>query len=115
MKKAWAFVKKWGGAIFGALAALLLALLGVGWLWRKKQAEVGALKDELAVAEATKEIATLRARREEVAARVGEKDVEIKAIDAELAENQRKIVEAHEGGEGLSADEIAAEFSRLGF
>lgn len=115
MSNAWQWIKKWGGAIFGALAAVLLVVLGAGWVWRKKKAEVGALRDELALAEATKEIERLRALRKGVAERVGEKDQAIEEIDAQLAENQRKIVEAHEGGEGLSADEIVAEFERLGF
>jgi hypothetical protein len=115
MKKAWEWTKKWGGLLFGTIAAVLLLLLGGGWLWRKKKAEVGALKDELAVSEATKEIERLRALRKGVAERVGEKDQAIDEIDAELADNQRKIVEAHEGGEDLSAEEIAAEFARLGY
>jgi len=113
--KAWEFVKKWGGAIFAALAAILLAVLGAGWLWRKKEAEAARLKDELAVAEATKEIARLTATREEVARQVGEKDEAIADVDRQLKENRRKIVEAHEGMEGLSDGEVEDALARLGY
>lgn len=115
MKAAWEWTKKWGGLLFGAIAAVLLAVLGAGWLWRRKKAEVGALKDALAVVEATKEIERLRALRGEVAARVGEKDQAVEEIDAQLADNKRKIVEAHEGGENLTSEEVSEAFARLGY
>jgi uncharacterized protein HemX len=109
--KAWAWLKKWGLV----LLALLLSLVGAAWVLNRQKSKLGQLRDELAVAEATQAIAALRARREEVAARVGEQDVEIQEIDGQLADNQRKIVEAYEGGAGLSAEEVAAELARLGY
>lgn len=110
MTEVWGTIKKWGAAI----AAGLLFLIGMGWLWRRKQRELGALKDELAVANATKEISRLTAVREETAKQVGEKDQAIEEIDAQLAANKRAIVEAHEGGEGLTDEEMLAAFARLG-
>lgn len=111
MKKVWQWLKKWGAAILGAL----LVILGGGWLWQRHKRKVGRLKDELAVAEATKEIERLRGERTQLAERVGEKDAQITEIDDQIKRNKRKIVEAHEQGEGLSDDEIEQEFANLGY
>lgn len=111
MKKVWAWLKKWGAVILG----VLLVIVGGGWLWQRHKRRVGRLKDELAVAEATKEIERLRGQREQLAERVGEKDEQIDQIDDEIKRNKRKIVEAHEQGEGLSDDEIEQEFAQLGY
>jgi uncharacterized protein HemX len=104
------WLKKWGAAIAG----VLLVILGAGWLWRRQQARIGKLKDRLAVEEATKKIGELRVLREEVKDRVGEKDEAIADLDRQLLDNQRRIIEAYEGGEGLSDEEMLEEFRRLG-
>jgi HAMP domain-containing protein len=109
--KIWQTLKSWGLAIAG----VLLVVLGAGWLWRRKQSELGRVRDELAAKEALTEVRRLEALREEVARQVGEKDVAIEAIDGLLAENQRKLVEAHDGGQGLSDDEVSRLFGRLGY
>lgn len=111
MKKAWEWIKKWGGVIGG----VLLALIGFGWLWHRKQLELGEVKDELAIAKATNNIAELRGRREEVAKQVGEKDEAVKEIDAEIAANKRAIIEAYENGEGLSDKEVERAFKEAGY
>lgn len=110
MKKVWAWLKKWGALILGAL----LAILGGGWLWQRHKRKLGAVKDELKVARAQKDIERLRGERKQLAERVGEKDERVKDIDKKLAHNEREIVEAHEGGEGLSDEEVRQEFSKLG-
>ena len=107
----WSWLKKWGSIILGAL----FVLVGGAWLWQRHNRKVGSLKDELAVAKATKEIAHLRGEREQVAERVDEKDEQIQQIDDKIKQNKRKIVEAHEQGEGLSDKEIEREFARLGY
>lgn len=115
MSRTWAWLKKWGGVLFGALTATLLVVLGAGWLWRRKVAELGRVQDELAVARAQREIAHLRGMREEIAHRVEEKDEVIEAIDRKLAENRRAIIEAHGYGQGLTDEEVEDAFARLGY
>lgn len=111
MKKAWDWVKRWGAFLFAGL----LVLMGAGWLWRRRTAELGRVQNELAVARAQKEIARLQGQRDEVALRVGEKDEKVEEIDKQLAANRRKIVEAHEHGQGLSDEEVEVAFARLGY
>jgi hypothetical protein len=111
VNKVWAFLKRWGAA----LAGLLLALLGAGWMWKRKQAEIARLKDQAAVDRALKDMEGLRAVRERVAKEEGTTAAQITVIDESLAENRRKIVEAHEGMENLKDDEVEEAFHRLGF
>lgn len=114
-QKTWAWLKKWGSWLLGGIVTVLLGVLTLGWYVRRQNRQIGQLKDQVAVADAMKEITRLRALREGVAERVGEKDQAIEEVDRDLAANQRRIVEAHEGGKGLSDEEVAAEFVRLGF
>lgn len=111
MAKAWVWIKKWGAAIAG----LLLVLLGAGWMWRRKQAEVAKLKDEAAVATALREMEALRAVRERLHAEEKPVAAEIAAIDQQLKDNKRKIVEAHEGMQNIPDADIDDAFSRLGY
>lgn len=111
MKKLWAWIKKWWGAVVAALAAIFGGLL----LWRRHKRKLGAVKDELAVAEATKEISRLKGVREEVARQVHRDDVAIKAIDDEIKHQKRKVVEAHEVDEGMSDEEVAQAFDDAGY
>lgn len=114
MSDAWAWMKKWGGALFGGIAALLLLILGGGWLWRREQNKLGRVRDELVVEKATSKIRELRAVRSEVALHAGEKDQAIQQIDAQIAEQRIVVAEAHEHGADLSAEELEDEFARLG-
>jgi len=111
VRGAWEWLKKAGVWIAG----VLLLLLGAGWLWKRQRDALGKVRDQLAVERGLREVYRLRATREEVKKQVGEKDAAVEEIDRQLAENQRKIVEAHERGEGLSDDEVADAFARLGF
>tara|TARA_Y100000310_G_scaffold250210_1_gene256395 strand:+ start:182 stop:529 length:348 start_codon:yes stop_codon:yes gene_type:complete len=109
-EKAWPWLKKWGGWILGALVAILT----LGLVAKAYKGRLGKVKDELAIAEATKEIGKLQEVRAAIEERVGEKDEAIDIIDHKLAENRRRIIEAHEGGEDLTDDEVLEEYAHLG-
>lgn len=104
MKKALDWIKRWGAAIGG----LAIVLIGAGWLWQRQRNALGKVKDRLAVAEATKEIAALRARRQAVADRLGEINPMVEELDAEIAAQRLLVLEAHEVDPGLSDEEVAA-------
>jgi len=53
------------------LAGAVLAIMGAGWLWRRREHQLGRLKDEAQLARATSESDRLRAVREELAREVG--------------------------------------------
>lgn len=112
LKRAWAWIKKYWAPILSAIAALVAGMVGVYWFRRRA---LGRVQDELAVARAQKEIARLRGAREEVTRRVGEKNEAIEEIDAQLADNRRQVVEAHENGQGLSDEEVLRAFEALGY
>lgn len=107
---AWPWLKKWGGWILGGLVAILT----LGLVTKAVHSRLGKVKDELAIAEATKKIGELRATRVQIEERVEEKDEALAVIDRQLAENRRRIIEAHEGGEDLTDEEVLEEFARLG-
>jgi hypothetical protein len=110
MKKAWEWLKKAGVWIAGLLALLV----GVGWLWRRYESKLGALKDELAVKEATTAIEVLRAQRAEVVKQVGERDAAVVLLNGKIEVQKRKLVEAYEGGKELTDGEVDDELRRLG-
>lgn len=109
MKKVLDWIKRWGGAIGG----LAIVVIGAGWLWRRQQNALGKVKDKLAVAEATKAIARLQGQREEVAKRVGETDMLVEELDAEIALQRQRVIDAHEVDPDLSEEEVAARLRRV--
>jgi len=106
MKTAWGWLTKWGTALFGALAALLLLVLGAGWLWRRQEAALGAALDATSIAEARAEMSRLEAIRTEVAKRVGEQDGAIHVLDVQIREQKARVAAAAGAGEGLSDAEL---------
>ena len=109
--KAWEFIKKWGAALLG----IVLLILGAGWLWSRYRNKLGMIRDELTVTKARAKIDELRAVRTEVERHSTHKDEEIAAIDQQIAEQKRAIVEAHEHGLGLKPEEIEDAYRSLGF
>lgn len=112
MTAAWAWLKRWGALVLGAL----LLVLGGGWLWRRERdkrldaetrAEVNRLREKIASAKA------IRKRLVEDA------DGQTRAIDKlddAIASNERAIAAAHdEPLEGLSRDEIRERLRRIGY
>jgi len=108
VKKVWEILRRWGAVILAAL----LVVFGAGWVWNRRRSR--RVADQLAVEKATKEIERLRAIREQLAERLGEKDEAIAEIDASIEENKADIIAAYEDFERMSDDEVADVFRRLG-
>lgn len=106
----WAWLKKWGAL----LAGVLLVALGAGWAWQRRGRLLGAARDAAAVAEALREVESLRATRAEVARQVGAKSEAVEALDAQIAAQRREIVRLHEGGEALVGDDLEHAAAELG-
>lgn len=108
----WARIKE--NATWFALA--FLALFGMGAVAaaraRKKKLEAANWTNEVITAKA--EIGTLKAKRETLAEREADFKEEIAEIDRQLARNKQTIAEVH-AEKGLTTEEIAAEFERLGY
>lgn len=81
-------------------------MLGAGWLWRRRSAALGRVRDELAVSEATKRMGELRSARVEVERQVGDNAAAIASIDAQIAVERRKFVEAHDVDQDISDEEL---------
>ncbi len=116
MKKAWQWLKKWGGLVGGAIASVLLGILTLGWWNRRQKEKIDKARDEAAIAKAQSEVKRLQAVRAEVHARVGEEDEAIKHIDAQLREQKERVLEAaNEGDEvkELSDEELEARVKRI--
>lgn len=110
LKRFWEWLKKAGVWI----AIALLGLIGMGWLWRRRGAIIGELKDRLAVEQAQSRVKELRAERK----MLKEQDVvhvaEIERLDEEIAQQRQTIRDAFENGDKASEEEIDAELDRLG-
>ena len=98
--KAW--LKRWGGWILGGL----VFVLSLGLVRRHVKRKLGKLRDEKQLAEATARIGELRVLRKEVASQIGNRDVEVVALDQQIEAAKRQAVSAFVGGEGLSDEEL---------
>lgn len=112
MKKAWAWLKKWGGLLFGGIASFLLLILGSGWVYRRQKQALADAENEAVIAKAVGEIEQLKKTRAEVVERIGETDKAVGQIDRLIAVQKRRVVEAS-GGEGMSDDELEEAFKRV--
>lgn len=99
-----------------AWITLGLALFGLGAvaLARRRQAKLEAANNQLEVLAATEKITELRVERETLAKRGFVYEHEIAAIDEALEQNKKAILQVHIE-HGLTSEEIAAEFQRLGY
>lgn len=72
------------------------------------------MRDELAVAEATRELLALKAQRQEVVAQLDEQDDAVVLLNGKIEEQKRRIAAAHEGGASMTDREVDDELRRLG-
>lgn len=111
LKSACSWLKQWSWALLLGL----LALAGAGWAIRRRQIQLGQVRDALAVERAQNAIAELRGKRDQLLTEVTADHALVQEIDAQLAENKRKLVEAHEMPPDMTTEEVADAFRRLGY
>ena len=109
-KAVWSWLKKAGVWI----AMALLALVGLGWLWRTQKGKLGKLRDQLAVEKATSRVKELQAERSVLKEQDAGSVLEIARIDEELAHSRSEIRDAFENGADATEEEIDEELARLG-
>ena len=97
-----------------AIGVGLLTILTLGFFVRKAWRDRLQAEDKVLVAQAENEIARLRGMRGEIEKGIGEKDEAILIVDRQIS-TQREIIEDRmRTGAGMSDEEIAAEFARMG-
>lgn len=111
MRKVWDWIKKWWGLLVGGLIAILAAVFLGRKLWRDRLQS----QDKEKLDNAEREMEYLRGLRNEVERDIGEQTEEVKDIDRRIEEQREVIRETMRTGAGMSDDEIAAEFARLGY
>lgn len=107
----WAWLKKWGALIVG----VLLAVLTLGYVGRKVWRDRLVAEDKAKIEKAEREMAALRVRREEVEKLIGPQDAAVAKLDEQIEEQREVIRETMRTGAGMSDEEVAAEFARLGY
>lgn len=96
------------------IAMAILALVGLGWLWRTQKGKLGKLRDQLAVEKASSRVKELRAERSVLKEQDADNVLEIARIDEDLAHNRSEIRNAFEKGADATEEEIDEELARLG-
>lgn len=109
--QAWAWVRAHGSLLAGATIAVLAFLL-----YRRNRADqVTSLRGALAVAKAERDVAALTERRDAALARADATEADVRGIDEKLAETRQRIVEHRTGASNLNAEQVLAEYRRLGY
>lgn len=111
----WEKVVAWCKRWWGVLVAGVLLVLGAVGLYTRQRAQLGAALDEAAVADARRQMDALRAARVEVTSRADAKTEEIQALDAQIAESKRRIVDLHEHGTDVPDEQLDDAFASLGY
>lgn len=112
MKKAWEWlrVRAWPWLVSAALA-----LIGAGWLWRRRAVQRETeIRQRVELDTIRERVEMLRTQRKRLQDANLADDVAIKYIDLALEENRQELERAHNVGD-LTDDEVLAEFKRLGF
>jgi hypothetical protein len=103
------WLRKWGAWLIGAL----LGVSGV-WALRRRRAALLAAENNATVIASRAHVSALRATRAVLQERSGARTNEIAAVDAAIEAHKSRIATV-QASHGLSAQEIADEFSRHGY
>lgn len=109
LAEVWAWLKKWGLAIAGVLAAIL----GAGIVWDASKRRTARLADELAVEKARRKVAALDAQRAALDARDEAHVEEIKRIETERQVIARETVALDRDVAAMSDEEVERAFRDL--
>ena len=109
--RAWAFIVKRANA----LVALLVLIFGAGIAYTYQKRRTATLEDLLNIEKAQKEMVRLRIERDALSRRAGVTAAELEVIDAQIAMRKKTIVGIHETVAGLSPEQVAESFARLGY
>lgn len=109
--KVWNWIKE----NVAAALSILGAILGVAAAYRYHKNKVGSLKDAVKVEKAKKDIARAEASKEAKLKEATSKELEVKKLDEKVQASKRRVVELETKVEGLSDEEVADEFQRLGY
>lgn len=111
MKKLWGWLKEWGAWLVGGLVTLLTLGFIFKRHWRKKLHK----RDLRALEEAEKQLAYLKGLKSSIEERASKEDEAIRSIDTQIEKQRTRIRETMELGAGMSAEEVSAEFDRMGY
>ena len=108
------WLKLHAGAVLSAVVSVVIALFA----WRKRQERELALKDQLEIERAQRQIKVAEAKREFLVKRYGEATQEATLLAERIAEQKKRIVEVATSNpipEGISNAELDRRLSDLGY
>ncbi len=99
-----------------ALAAMVGAVFGAWFMWKRSSNKIASLEDAVAVSATKVTIAKKMARAEALEARADDTAEEVQELKRAVAASERRVVEIHEGErlEGMSDEQIAQLFTEAG-
>ncbi len=109
MLRAWFWLKGHSLAILAALSAILLSIV----YWQNQRKKIGSLKDAVKVQKARVQITEARTKKEIFKAQADDTREQEDELDKQILEKKKEAVEVRQKVDGLSDDEVEAEFSRL--
>lgn len=110
-KRAWDFI----ATRFNALAAFLVLIFGAGIAYTYQKRRTATVQDLLAIEKAQQDMVRLRLEREALSRQAGVTRTELDAIDAQIQARKQHILKIHGEVEGLTPEQTAEAFARLGY
>ncbi len=107
--RGWLWIKGHSLALMAALSAVLLSIV----YWQNQRKKIGSLKDAVAVQKARVAITEAQTRKEIFKAQADNTRVQEGELDRIILAKKKEAVEVRQEVDGLSDDEVEAEFARL--